>query len=135
MPTPVYGDVAQLTLFTDAGEVWNRRAGRGLEFRNIKWTPGAGLRIFTPFGAFRVDVGYNGYDRVPGAAFYDARRTEGETAAPLFCASPGNRWPFQDAPPSQEQPLGAVCPDSFQPPLERSFFRRLNFSFSLGQAF
>ena len=136
-PAPIYGDVAQLTFFTDVGEVWNRASRGGLEFEQLKWTPGLGLRIFTPFGAFRVDVGYNGYDRLSGPAFFDARRTEGEESAPLYCASPGNEWAFDTSstPPTQTQPPGELCPDTFRPVVERNFFRRLNFSFSLGQAF
>lgn len=136
-PAPVYGDVAQLTFFTDVGEVWNRASSGGLEFEQLKWTPGVGLRIFTPFGAFRVDVGYNGYDRPEGPAFFDARRLEGEESAPLYCASPGNTWVFDRStdPPTQHQPQGELCPDTFRPIVDRNFFRRLNFSFSLGQAF
>ena len=136
-PAPIYGDVAQLTLFTDVGQVWSRAKRTGLEFDQLKWTPGAGLRIFTPFGAFRVDVGYNGYDRPAGPAFFDARRTEGVEEAPLYCASPDNTWPFDTSatPPEQMQPAGELCPPSFRPSLDRNFFRRLNFSFSLGQAF
>jgi outer membrane protein insertion porin family/translocation and assembly module TamA len=134
MPTPVYGDVAQLTLFTDAGEVWNRQARRGLEFRNVKWTPGAGLRIFTPFGAFRVDVGYNRYRQPFGPAFYDVRRTEGSEAAPLYCVSPITSDELADgAPPQAARDI--ACPGSFRPVGKDRFFDRLNFSFSLGQAF
>jgi outer membrane protein insertion porin family/translocation and assembly module TamA len=136
-PSPIYGDVAQLTFFTDVGEVWNRQGAEGLEFEQLKWTPGVGLRIFTPFGAFRVDVGYNGYDRPAGPAYFDARRIEDEEAAPLYCASPTNTWRFDTStsPPEQIQPPGELCPGSFSPTLDRNFFRRLNFSFSLGQAF
>ena len=68
MPTPIYGDAAQLTLFADVGEVWSREGRKGLQFENLKWTPGVGLRIFTRFGAFRVDVGYNRYRQPAGPA-------------------------------------------------------------------
>jgi outer membrane protein insertion porin family/translocation and assembly module TamA len=134
MPTPIYGDAAQLTLFADVGEVWDRKGHRGLKFDNLKWTPGVGLRIFTPFGAFRVDVGYNRYRQPVGPAYYDVRRKEGSEEAPLYCVSPITAAEEQNGAPVQSE-RDVACPASFRPVGSDRFFQRLNFSFSLGQAF
>lgn len=51
--------------FVDFGQVW-REAG-DLDVADLAWTPGLGLRYFSPIGPLRVDVGYNatGAERLP----------------------------------------------------------------------
>ncbi len=137
MPGFIFPDLIQWTAFMDVGELWNRGGERGIDFRQLKWTPGAGLRIFTAVGAIRVDVGYNPYDRPAGAAYYDAVPDE-LGFAPLYCVSPGNSLVVTDGdPPVQER---GPCPGTddggaFTPSGRTSFFDRLTFNFSLGQAF
>ena len=46
------------------------------------------MRIVSPFGAIRVDFGYNGYQLPSGAAYFNAPLQAG--VAPLYCVSPGN---------------------------------------------
>ena len=125
----------QWAIFTDVGEVWNRAGRTGLNYREVKWTPGAGLRVSTPVGAIRVDVGYNPYTRPPGAVYFNAP-PDVEGNAPVYCVSPGNRLRISPRPgggnPEQE---GGVCPATFQPEENSGFFRRLTFNFSIGQAF
>lgn len=125
----------QWALFTDVGEVWNRSGRSGLDYRNVKWTPGAGMRVSTPVGAIRVDVGYNPYSRPPGAVYFNAP-PDVEGNAPVYCLSPGNRLRISPRAgggnPEQE---GGTCPATFQPPEPQGFFRRLTFNFSIGQAF
>lgn len=139
MRSAVLPDLLQWAAFVDAGAVWNR-GGDSLRFnlRDMRVTPGIGLRAFTPIGAIRVDVGYNRYPRPAGAAYYDTP-LQG-SSAPLYCVSPGNRIPVrprqvdgrtiyvQDEPPNG-------CPGSFQPAPDKRFLRRLTFNFSIGQAF
>ena len=129
--SPFLPDLLQWTAFVDAGLVWNRESEK---FRpeNLRWTPGIGLRAFTLIGAVRVDVGYNPYARRPGAAYFDAVVDEAGDA-PLFCVSPGNTIAIVDGRPAAGQDL--TCPETFAPPQGGGFFRRLNFSFSIGQAF
>jgi len=43
--------------FVDFGQVW--RAASDMDLTELAWTPGIGLRYFTPIGPVRVDVGYN----------------------------------------------------------------------------
>jgi outer membrane protein insertion porin family/translocation and assembly module TamA len=136
--SPLFPELLQLALFTDVGEVWNRGADSlRLDFTQLKLTPGAGLRIRSPFGAIRIDLGYNRYDQPAGAAYYNARATNGR--APLYCVSPGNTLPVGGSrattpgdPPAQ---AAGLCPATFRPAARSGFFRRLNPSIWIGQAF
>lgn len=132
--SPILTDFLQYALFVDAGAVWNeRRAGLREKFPPLRVTPGAGVRVYTPVGPVRLDVGYNPYDRPAGAAFVLSGRPGGEQ--PLYCVSPGNDLPVTERgalPPLQAE---GSCPASFAPPSGRSFIRRLTFQLAIGQAF
>src|SRR5690606_7226753 len=72
MTSPFLPSLLRWTLFADFGEVWNRGgAQRGLGFERLRVTPGFGVRIRTPVGYLRADLGYNGYQRSGGAAYFD----------------------------------------------------------------
>ena len=94
-----------------------------------------GIRIASPFGAIRIDLGYNGYRLPAGAAYYNAPLQAG--IAPLYCVSPGNGLSVSasgtnGAPPEQE---AGGCSNSFRPTQGAGFLRRLNPSIWIGQAF
>lgn len=137
----VFPEVAQLALFVDAGQVWNRgRAGTGVNFRDIRVTPGFGVRVFTPIGPVRVDVGYNGYGRPAGPAYFNPEpvgdNIAGQTLR-LICVSPGNnlrvRLATPDHPPLQIDE--GDCPATYAPARRATFLSRLTFQFSIGQPF
>ncbi len=135
--SPVLPDVLQVTLFTDAGEVWNRGGSASLRGVKLKVTPGIQLTAFTPVGPVRAAVGYNPYQRPAGPLYYEATREGGE----LICVSPGNNLPVtitpNDSTPSGQlikQQAGA-CPSSFQPATDNRLRSKLTFSFAIGQAF
>jgi len=68
VPAPFWGRRLQFAFFVDAGTLYER--GRtNLAPVQLRVTPGAGLRIGTPLGPARFDVGYNSYDRPPGALY------------------------------------------------------------------
>ena len=142
-PSPFFPDRFQLAFFADAGQVWTR-GGTGVEqsFGSLRITPGLGVRVASPVGPIRVDVGYNPYSREPGAAYFDAPVASEGGKAPLFCVSPDNGLAVTGWKPgispndpdlNQEIPPDG-CPTSFKPS-DRSFFRRLTFHVSIGQAF
>jgi outer membrane protein assembly factor BamA len=135
--SPVLPRLLQWALFTDAGQVWNRTsatAGR-LGGGGLRVTPGAGVRILSPFGAIRVDLGYNGYALTDGAAYFNASPDATTGRAPLFCVSPGNRLPVvTDRDGTRVQQAGP-CPSTFRPPARRGVLGRLNPSIWIGQAF
>jgi outer membrane protein assembly factor BamA len=54
---PIWRDFLRGATFVDFGQVW-RNEDTVQPFR-VKWTPGVGIRYFSPIGPLRVDVGYN----------------------------------------------------------------------------
>ncbi len=134
LASPILKDYLQYALFVDAGAVWNeRRAGLREEFPGLRVTPGAGVRVYTPVGPVRLDVGYNPYDRPEGAAFVLGGTAGGEQ--PLYCVSPGNNLPVTERGALPALQAEGPCPASFAPARGRSFIRRLTFQLAIGQAF
>ena len=72
----------QIALFADAGTVFEG-ADQQFEWRNVRVTPGFGLRLDTPLGPFRVDLGYNPYEQVAGRALYFTGNTIPTIRLPL----------------------------------------------------
>jgi outer membrane protein assembly factor BamA len=127
----VFPELVQFTFFVDAGKVDDE-----IDFdprEGLRWTPGVGVRIASPVGPLRLDVGYNPYSLAAGAAYFDAPL--GNAVAPLYCVSPGNTLPvtFEGDVPVQSQTRD--CPATFQPTRGAGLLRRLTFNFSIGQAF
>ena len=132
--SPILPELLQFTVFVDAGKL-----SRDIDFdlrRGVRFTPGLGVRVASPVGPVRLDVGYNPYPLVPGVAYYDAPLNE--VLAPLYCVSPGNSYPIEEHPatgvPIQDQSRGS-CEATFQPVRGRSALRRFTLNFSIGQAF
>jgi len=128
---PGYPELAQYALFIDAGQVWNRgRAGTGVNFSDIRVTPGVGLRIFTPVGPVRIDVGYNAYRRPLGPAYIT------DLSGNLICVSPGNTLRVRVVPGEAPRQIDeGDCPATYAPRRASSFWNRLTFQFSIGQPF
>ena len=130
--SPFLPSLIKWTLFTDVGELWNRGVGvRGLGFRQLKWTPGAGISIRTPIGFLRADLAYNSYARPTGAAYFDAPVAAGGA---LYCVSPTNTLPVTQEGGVLVQVPGR-CPGSYAPRTRRDFFGRWTPSIAIGQAF
>jgi outer membrane protein insertion porin family/translocation and assembly module TamA len=130
----VLPSLLSLALFADAGEVWTRRPGIGGE-RRVRVTPGAGVRVRSLFGAIRVDLGYNPYAPRSGAAYYLGTLGSAREQV-LYCVSPGNRLVV--TPGTAETPgrqAEGRCDPAFRPSRAQGFFRRLNPSIWIGQAF
>jgi outer membrane protein insertion porin family/translocation and assembly module TamA len=141
--SPILPELLQLTLFTDAGEVWNRGSAAALRGVKLKVTPGVQITAFTPVGPVRAAVGYNPYQRPTGPLYFEATNQGGQ----LICVSPGNELPAhitvtnagspdETTTITQDAPSGGLtCPASFQEVKDRRFLSRLTFSFAIGQAF
>ncbi len=127
------GNLLQYVVFTDVGQVWNRgRDSLNLNFNNFKVTPGMGVRIYTTLGfTFRVDVGYNGYQRAKGALFYSDPLGSGAQQSQVYCVQPG--VPVSRAEARSRAEAGSCV--GFVPRTNNTFLRRLTPSFSIGQAF
>ena len=137
--SPFLPDLLQFTLFTDAGEVWNRGTPQVSSVK-LKVTPGIQVTAFSPVGPVRVAIGYNSYQRPKGPLYYEGTEYGG---APLLCVSPNNDLPthFSAKDPvtglvtvTQEVPNNG-CPATYQPPTLSGLRSRLTFSFAIGQAF
>lgn len=134
--SPFFPDLLQFTFFVDAGKL-----SRDIDFdlrRELRFTPGAGVRVSSPVGPIRLDVGYNPYALAKGVAYFDAPLSG--PLAPLYCVSPGNTFPIVEqmlggnTVPVQDQTRGR-CDATFQPARGGSLLRRLTLNFSIGQAF
>jgi len=68
VPAPIWGNRLKIAFFVDAGTLYER-GKTNLSPVQLRITPGMGLRISTPLGPARLDVGYNGYDQPPGALY------------------------------------------------------------------
>jgi outer membrane protein insertion porin family/translocation and assembly module TamA len=138
--SPILPELLQLTLFTDAGEVWNRGNTSALGGVKLKVTPGIQMTAFSPVGPVRFAVGYNPYRRPPGPLYYEATNYGG---APLLCVSPNNDVPTHFSPVDPQTNVATItqdivaggCPATYQPPQDNRFRSKLTFSFAIGQAF
>jgi outer membrane protein assembly factor BamA len=119
----------QFAAFVDVGSIWEG-ATEPFERRNLRATPGLGLRVLTALGPFRVDVGYQPYPLRAGRALFVSEGVQG-TGGVIRCASPGNTVP------AGATSGGGIagCPDSYRPPKGVGVLSRLAFHFGLGQAF
>lgn len=138
-PSPFLPEFLQWTLFTDAGDVWNR--GRSGSFQNfsIKVTPGVQLTAFSPVGPVRLVMGYNPYRRPSGPLYYEVPGGTpidefGTPAGSLPCVSPGNLLPVHMTTDGLKQTEGR-CPATFTPRTTGGFLSRLTFGLAIGQAF
>ena len=138
-----YPELIQFTFFADAGDVWQR--GRAVDARQhkasalwlngMKWTPGIGVRVFTPVGPFQANVGYNPFARPAGAIYYD-QAPNAQGFAPLYCVSPGNGIPAVRGKNGEFEQLSATnCPATFRPGQSSTFLSRLTVTFSIGPDF
>lgn len=141
----VFPELLQYTVFMDGGDVWSRQSLIGqrshdaskLFLNGLKWTPGIGVRVFTPVGPFQANVGYNPFAQPAGAIYFDASAAPPAGLAPLslYCVTPGNTIPaVRDASGNYQQVPGVAC-DKFTPPRKSSFLSRLTFTFSIGPDF
>jgi outer membrane protein insertion porin family/translocation and assembly module TamA len=138
-----FPELLQYTLFADAGDVWQRETAIGrrshrlstLFLDGLKWTPGIGVRVFTPVGPFQANVGYNPFAQPAGAIYYDAPPSTATGFAALWCVTPGNTIPaVMTSNGVYEQVPNAECP-RFQPERKHTFLSRLTFTFSIGPDF
>jgi outer membrane protein insertion porin family/translocation and assembly module TamA len=134
-----FRNVLQWAAFADAGQVWN---GNVTSIHGLLWTPGLGVRAYTPVGPIRVDIGYNPYPLPVGPAYFNAKAIV-PNEVPLYCVSPGNTIPVQTTSvvyngttyQVPEQSPGYTCPSTYRPVQSQGFFRQLTLNISIGQAF
>ena len=117
----------QFAAFVDAGNVWESQS-EGFRWGNLRATPGLGLRVVTPLGPFRIDIGYQPYDPRAGRALFFTSGDNKGTTGDILCASP------RDISDPKEVTI-FDCPSTYRPTVGRGVLSRLTFHFGLGQAF
>lgn len=70
IPSPVFGQRMQLTFFIDVGQVWDE-PDPFFSIKDVRVTPGFGMRFVTPLGPVRLDFGYNGYQPQAGPLMFE----------------------------------------------------------------
>lgn len=128
------GALLRYVVFVDAGKVWNTTDLFSVLNAGTRITPGVGLRLQTPIGPFRVDIGYNPYPYEPGPAFFiDNGNIAKGILGRAICVSPGTTEPF--VVPSGTTPASVSCPATYTPLRQTGLLPRLKFQFSIGNAF
>jgi outer membrane protein assembly factor BamA len=124
---PIWSERLRGATFVDVGQVWRDRDDVSLS--GLRLTPGLGIRYFSPVGPIRIDVGYNagGAERltVVTTEVCDTRQVPCADIEPDVSYAPGdlaNRRKLRTLPAVLWQPYS-------------SFGSRLQFHFSIGQAF
>jgi len=93
VPSPIWPSRVRFAFFTDAGTLFER--GKvSLTPARIRVTPGAGIRIATPLGPARVDVGYNPYKRAEGPLYKIESNGDLTLVRDAFSAPRGSRYTF-----------------------------------------
>ena len=135
---PIWGPLRGVA-FIDAGQVWSDVDIEALDTGMLAWTPGLGVRYYSPIGPIRVDIGYN----PTGAEVLPVRSTgvcvptdggDGDTDpgdGPCVDPDPGVYYPPGLLDNTDE--LIPLAPVRWDP--REGFFDRLQIHFSIGQAF
>ena len=122
---PLLVDRVRGALFVDFGQVW--RTPGEVRLSGIAWSPGIGVRYFSPIGPIRVDLGYN----AQGAERLSVLTTEVCDASQDPCGPIEVGQTYQQLANRTTLRLQpAVAWDPYD-----SFTDRLQIHFSIGQAF
>lgn len=128
---PLFRDLLRGVVFFDYGQVW--RDHDDMSLRSMVWAPGGGIRYFSPIGPIRIDIGYNpmGAERV--RVFTTQLEYCPDGAGTETCEPLEDGVEYDPADLFDTRVIQAQNDVMWNP--RDSFFRRLQFHFSIGQAF
>jgi outer membrane protein assembly factor BamA len=120
---PIWSDRVRGAAFLDFGQVW--RSADEIDLGGLAWTPGVGIRYFSPIGPIRIDIGYNpaGAERLAVVTSEVCHRTATDVCEDI---QPGVTYPIDEL--GNRRRLRALPSVVWQP-------ERFQFHFSIGQAF
>jgi outer membrane protein assembly factor BamA len=125
---PIWRDRVRGAAFVDFGQVWATPAS--VRLSDVVWTPGAGIRYFSPIGPIRIDVGYNpgGAERLRVVTTEVCHQESAEVCSDIL---PDRSYTADEL--GTRRRLLALPAVTWDP--LRSVVDRLQFHFSIGQAF
>jgi outer membrane protein assembly factor BamA len=132
---PFFPALLEYVPFIDAGAV-QQVGAHNLSPGKLSYTPGLGIRVFSPIGPIQLNAGYNPYGGRAGTAYFATPVNTTTTKAPLICVtSPGDQLvPVSITGGLLKQDLTA-CPSTFRPALSSGFLKHLTFTLSIGTDF
>ncbi|HEY2379431.1 MAG TPA: BamA/TamA family outer membrane protein [Gemmatimonadaceae bacterium] len=140
--SPILPRLLQFTFFTDAGTVWNWDTRFPLGGFHPSYTPGIGLRAFTPLGPIQINAGYNPSDPVLGQALFTPNRDLAQKGGfvNVYCAVPdgtsaadASKSFFKNG--QWQQVPNTVCNPTYRPSLPAHWYNRFTITFSIGPEF
>lgn len=87
VPSPILSRRVRLAGFVDAGMLWDAN-----EEATLRVTPGVGMRISSPLGPIRFDLGYNRYDLQAGPLYEVTRAGNLNLLSEKYIKSRASRW-------------------------------------------
>jgi outer membrane protein insertion porin family len=132
---PFFPALLEYVPFLDAGAV-QQVGAHNLTPSKLSYTPGLGLRVFSPIGPIQLNAGYNPYGGRPGTAYFASPVNTATNKAPLICVTaPGQAVVPVFVTQTQLKQDVAACPSTFRPALSSGFLRHLTFTLSIGTDF
>jgi hypothetical protein len=132
---PFFPALLEYVPFLDAGTV-QQVGAHNLTLSRLSYTPGLGIRVFSPIGPIQLNVGYNPYGGRPGTAYFASPVDVRTNKAPLLCVTaPGETLVPIFVKNGQLVQNTADCTSTFRPALSSGFLRHLTFTLSIGTDF
>ncbi|HMA24303.1 MAG TPA: BamA/TamA family outer membrane protein, partial [Gemmatimonadaceae bacterium] len=132
---PFFPALLEYVPFLDAGTV-QQVGAHNLTLSRLSYTPGLGIRVFSPIGPIQLNVGYNPYGGRPGTAYFASPVDARTNKAPLLCVTAPGETPVPIfVKNGQLVQNSADCPSTFRPALSSGFLRHLTFTLSIGTDF
>ena len=139
---PLFPDLLQWTVFTDAGNVWESGNRQILRKQSLRVTPGLGLSVLTFLGPIGITAGYNPKQQPAGQLYYndlyaaDVTESDSPNVSNLTVCLPTSGVATVRRVNGVWQQDRAECNASaFRPDRKTSFRDRIVLLFSIGQAF
>ena len=129
---PIWGPLRGVA-FVDAGQVWNDEIDTG----SLAWTPGLGVRYYSPIGPIRIDIGYNptGAEELPVRATSVCVRLLDVEGNETGCVDPNPGVYYPPRLLANTNELNSLAPVRWEPRGDWYDLDRFQIHFSIGQAF
>ena len=138
---PFFPDLLQWTVFTDAGNVWER-SNKALRSQSFRITPGIGLSVLTFLGPIGVTAGYNDKTQPAAQLYYndvypvkDQPIADAKVSNGTVCLQPSAVSTIHLRNGKWVQNQGECAASNFRPAKRERLADKIVLLFSIGQAF